>query len=74
MGKKKTKHNVGAPPGELYYSGVAQTERVKISIIQFNETEFSEQDFYDLSECLKCKKDGYIKWINVDGIHKLNIS
>ena len=73
MSKKKKKHNVGAPPGELYYSGAASSERVKISLIQFNETEFFEQDFYDLSEMLKHKKEGFIKWINVDGIHKLEL-
>lgn len=72
MGKKK-KHNVGAPPGELYYSGKVQEGRVKLTLIQYNETEFFEQDFYDLSELLKAKKTGFLKWINVDGIHKLEL-
>lgn len=70
--KKKT-HNVGAPPGELYYSGQVQEGRVKLTLIQYNETEFFEQDFYDLSELLKFIKDGYCSWINVDGIHKLEL-
>ncbi len=73
MGKKKKKHNVGAPPGELYYSGVAHAERVKLTLIQYNDVDFFETDFYDLSELLKHKKEGYLKWINVDGIHKLEL-
>jgi len=73
MSKQKKKHNVGAPPGELYYIGAASSERVKISLIQYSETEFFEQDFYDLSECLKHIKEGFVKWINVDGIHKLEL-
>lgn len=72
MGKKK-KHNVGAPPGELYYSGKVQEGRVKLTLTQYNEHDFIEQDFYDLSELIKAKKDGYLKWINVDGIHKLEL-
>jgi magnesium transporter len=72
MGKKK-KHNVGAPPGELYYSGKVQEGRVKLTLIQYNESEFFEQEFYDLSELLKAKKDGFLKWINIDGIHKLEL-
>src|ERR1700751_892821 len=73
MSKKKKKHNVGAPPGELYYSGAAHTERVKLTLIQYNEAEFLEQDFYDISELLAKIKPGLIKWINVDGIHKLEL-
>lgn len=76
MGKKKPKqkpHNVGAPPGELYYTGQANAERVKLTLIQYNETEFFEQDFYDLSELVKVKRSGVITWINVDGIHKLEL-
>ncbi len=74
MGKKKQKkHNVGAPPGELYYTGAAKEERVKLTLIQYNEHEFFETDFYDFSELLKQVKPGFIKWINVDGIHKLDL-
>jgi magnesium transporter len=73
MSKQKTKHNVGAPPGELFYSGKERTERVKLTLIQYNGTEYDEQEFFDLSELLKHKKEGLIKWINVDGIHKLEL-
>jgi magnesium transporter len=73
MGKKKKKHNVGAPPGELFYTGVAKEERVKLTLIGYNENDYYEQDYYDLSELVKNIKPGYIKWINVDGIHKLEL-
>ncbi|HXB40948.1 MAG TPA: magnesium/cobalt transporter CorA [Bacteroidia bacterium] len=74
MGKKKQKkHNVGAPPGELFYTGQAKEERVKLTLIQYNETDFFEEDYYDFSELIKNLKPGFIKWINVDGIHKLEL-
>ena len=71
--EQKQKHNVGAPPGELYYIGKERSDRVKITLIQYNETTFSENDFYDLSDCLAAIKPDLVKWINVEGIHKLDL-
>src|ERR1035437_9273348 len=71
--EQKQKHNVGAPPGELYYIGKERGERVKISLIQYSENAFLENDFYDLSECLASIKPDLIKWINIEGIHKLEL-
>jgi magnesium transporter len=71
--KKNKKHNVGAPPGELQYIGDERTERVKISLLQFTETELFEKDYYDLSTCLNDVKSGCVKWINVDGIHNIEL-
>ena len=71
--EKKQKHNIGAPPGELYYIGKERSERVKITLIQYNDCTFFENDYYDLSECLANIKPNLIKWINVEGIHKLEL-
>lgn len=74
--KKKIKskaHNVGAPPGELYYSGSVNDNTVKITLIQFNEETFLEQSFFDVASMLKEIKPNLIKWINVDGINRLDI-
>ena len=70
---QKQKHNIGAPPGELYYIGKERGERVKITLIQYDESNFFENDFYDLSECISHIKPHLIKWINVEGIHKLDL-
>ncbi len=76
MPKKKTKsknHNVGAPPGELYYSGDEIGGDIEITLIQFNEEIFYEQTFLDVKSMLREIKPDLIKWINVDGIHKLEV-
>jgi magnesium transporter len=67
------KHNVGAFPGELYYSGNVTGESVKITLIQFNELEYEEATFFDIQEMYKAVKPNLIKWINVDGIHRTEI-
>jgi magnesium transporter len=65
--------NVGAPPGTMEYTGDVQGDRIKISLIQYNEQDFSEQDFYDLSECLSQVKKNDVTWINVNGIHRTEV-
>lgn len=62
-------HKTGIPPGTIIYSGEMQTKRVRISLIEYNETDFFEKDFYDLSECLENANPSMVRWINVDGIH-----
>jgi magnesium transporter len=66
-------NKTGAPPGTIVYQGKRTTENVKLTLIQYNESQYSEKDFYDLSECLECITPDTIKWINVDGIHKVEV-
>jgi magnesium transporter len=62
-------NRTGAPPGTIVYYGEDQTEKVKITLIEYNETEFIEKDFYDLDKCIEHVNPAMVKWINVDGIH-----
>ncbi|MDF2447635.1 MAG: magnesium and cobalt transport protein CorA [Bacteroidota bacterium] len=62
--------NIGAPPGTLFYNGEIRTDRVKITLIEYNETDFFEEEFYDLSDCLSHVKPNMVKWINVEGLHR----
>lgn len=69
MNKPKT---LGAPPGTLFYTG-EQSGNIKITLIEFNENEFFEQEFFNLSECLSHVKDNMIKWINIEGVHDTDL-
>lgn len=70
---RRKKGDIGAPPGTLVYTGSSMTDRIKISLIEYNEAEFFEQEFYDLSECVAHVKPDLVKWINVEGIHKTEV-
>jgi magnesium transporter len=63
----------GIPPGTLVYSGKKQTEKVRINLIEYNADEFIEKDFYDLDECMRNLRPDMVRWINIDGIHDINI-
>ena len=66
-------HNIGAPPGTMFYNGEEVDAKIKITLIEFNETEYFEDDFYDLDACLSHVKDNMVKWINVEGVHKTDL-
>lgn len=66
-------NKTGAPPGTSVYRGKDSIEKVKITLIEFNESEFIEREFYDFSECLKSVNSNMVKWINVDGIHNVEL-
>lgn len=70
---KRNRTEIGAPPGTLVYTGESKNERIKISLIEYNENEFIEEEFYDLSECISHVKPHLVKWINVEGIHKTEV-
>ena len=65
--------NIGAPPGTLFYNGEKRSDRIKITLIEYNESEYFEEEYYDLSDCLQHVKPNMVKWINVDGIHKTEV-
>jgi magnesium transporter len=65
--------NIGSPPGTLFYNGEARNEPVKITLIEFNETEFFEDEYYNLEDCISHVKPNMVKWINVAGIHNTDI-
>jgi magnesium transporter len=64
---------IGSPPGSLYYNGIPQTGPVKIVLIEFNENEFFEQEYYNLEDCIANVKDNMVKWINVEGVHDIEL-
>ncbi|MES2591035.1 MAG: magnesium/cobalt transporter CorA [Bacteroidota bacterium] len=66
-------NKTGAPPGTIVYQGKDTSEKVKITLIEYSESKFMERDFYDVSECLESITSGTVRWINVDGIHKVEI-
>lgn len=62
--------DIGAPPGTLFYNGKEREGRIKITLIEYNDQEYFEDEYYDLSDCLSHVKPNMVKWINVEGLHK----
>jgi magnesium transporter len=64
--------NVGIPPGTLFYTG-EQSGPVKLTLIEFDEHEIFEKEFFDFDDMLSHFKPNFVKWINVEGVHDVEL-
>ena len=69
----KSSNKVGLPPGALVHVGKKREGKVKITIIDYNEKEFQEKEVESVEECFSNKDHPNVTWINIDGIHEIDI-
>ncbi len=70
---KKRSKKVGLPPGTLVHIGEKKTEKVRITIIDYDEANFEEKEIKTVEECFPFKDKTTVTWINIDGIHDIKI-
>jgi len=64
---------VGLPAGTVVYTGDKKTEKVRIAIIDYDEAQFQEKEAQTVEECFPFKDKPTVTWINIDGIHQVDI-
>jgi len=70
---KKRSKKAGLPPGTLVHIGEKTTGRIKITIIDYDETQFLETETEEVEACFSFKDKSTLTWINVDGIHNVEV-
>ncbi len=70
---KKRSKKVGLPPGTLVHIGEKKTEKVKITIIDYDEAQLQEKETKTIEKCFPFKDKTTVTWINIDGIHNIEI-
>ncbi|MEF9427055.1 MAG: magnesium/cobalt transporter CorA [Candidatus Mariimomonas ferrooxydans] len=65
--KSKT---VGLPPGTVVYTGDEKAEKIKITLIDYDEKQFLEKEIKHIDECFPFKDKPTVTWINIDGLQK----
>ena len=70
---KKISKSRGLAPGTLVHIGEGKTEQVKIKIIDYDESQFREKQAKTIEECFYFKDTPTVTWINIDGIHEIEI-
>lgn len=63
----------GLPPGTLIHVGSKKTDKTRITTIDYTESEFSENEYDDITECFNLRDTKSVSWINVDGLHDIKI-
>ena len=70
---EKTSRKVGLPLGTLVHVGEKKSDEVKITIIDYDEAQFQEKEAKTIEECLPFKETPTVTWINIDGIHRMEV-
>ncbi|MBW6511182.1 MAG: magnesium/cobalt transporter CorA [Desulfuromonadaceae bacterium] len=64
---------VGLPPGSLIHIGEVKTARPTLSIIDFSPAHHAHRTDVTLAECLAVKESPWVSWINLYGIHDVEL-
>lgn len=63
----------GLPPGTLVHVGKKKVENVKISVIDYDEENFCEEELEKAEHCSSYKDKPTVTWINIDGLHDVRV-
>jgi magnesium transporter len=70
---KKISKKAGLPPGTLVHVGEKKTEKARIRLMDYSDEYFEERDLSTIEECFPYKDKNSVTWINVDGIHQVDM-
>ncbi len=69
----RTSQKAGLPPGTLVHVGEKRSEMVRISVMHFDADTFEEKELTSPEECANYLKSPRVTWINVDGLHDVEV-
>lgn len=64
---------MGLPPGTPVYTGEKKEEAVRITIIDYDTDHIEEKETSHVDACSGLRDTPSVSWINVDGIHDLEV-
>jgi len=70
---KQRSKKAGLPPGTLIHIGERKAEEVRIRVVDYDETHCQEVETKVLEECFSFKAKPTVTWINIDGIHEIDV-
>lgn len=71
VGKREKK--IGLPPGTPVFVGEQKAEVAKITILDYDETQFQQREVKEVEECFLFRETPTVTWINVDGLHDIEV-
>jgi magnesium transporter len=70
---KKRSEKAGLPPGSLVHIGEQKSERTRIFLMDYSEGHCEEKEIADLDVCALYKDSASVTWINVIGLHEVEV-
>lgn len=71
--KQEEPEIVGLPPGTLQYVGRATAAEVVVTVLEYNEFDYSETRHTDVEAEMLNVRNGMVRWINVEGVHNTEL-
>ena len=70
---RRREEKIGLPPGTTVYIGDQKVEGVRISCLNYREDRFEEKQLENIEACFSLRDQSGVTWINIDGIHQIDI-
>ncbi len=70
---RHTSRKTGLAPGTATYIGEEKHAPVEISIMDYDDASLKEKVVTSAEECFAFKDDPRVTWINVDGVHQVDL-
>ncbi|MCU0406949.1 MAG: magnesium/cobalt transporter CorA [Ignavibacteriaceae bacterium] len=66
---RKTSSKIGLPPGSIIHVGEQKIEKVKITLIEYDEKKFESCEIHSVEEIDPYTDTPQVTWVNVCGLH-----
>jgi magnesium transporter len=70
---RRSTDTIGQPPGTVTYVGDKKETKVRISLIDYDSTKVTGKEMENIEDCFPYTEKPTVTWINVDGIHDVEI-
>jgi len=70
---KRSSKKAGLPPGTVVFVGEKKVEEIRITLIDYDENQYAEREIENIEESFPYKDTPSISWINIDGVHQVDI-
>ena len=70
---KRVSKKIGLPPGTLVHIGEKKTEKVEMSLTDYDERQFQHKESVTVEEAIPFKEKPTVTWLNVTGLHDVKI-
>ena len=69
----KIREKAGKAPGTLIHVGSKKSEKIRITVIDYDDANYNESEYTNIEDCFKFKETKSISWINIDGLHDVKM-
>jgi magnesium transporter len=70
---KTISRKAGLPPGTLIHIGEKKSEKVRITVFEYNKERSHQREIENIDEYRPSQDASVTTWINIDGLHRLDI-